>query len=78
MSDVHRRVLVAVGLVLLVILFGSTGYYWIGAGKWSIDRHIDSAWLWGWKGLVVTVVAGIGGGIALLAVFWRPPAKSSD
>ena len=50
----------------------------IGAGKWSIDYHIDSAWLWGWKGLLVTAVAGIGGGVALLAVFWRPPAKTES
>ena len=50
----------------------------IGAGEWSIDNSIDSTWLWGWKGLAIGAVAGIGGGIALLAVFWRPPAKSAS
>ena len=50
----------------------------IGAGEWSIDNSIDSTWLWGWKGLAIGAVAGIGGGIALLAVFWRPPVKSAS
>ncbi len=47
----------------------------IGAGEWSIDDAIDSTWLYGGKGLLVTALAGLGGGIALLAVCWRPPAK---
>ncbi len=34
-SDVHRRVLVAGGLVFLVILWGSLGYFWIGGGRWT-------------------------------------------
>jgi hypothetical protein len=55
------------------VSFGIAG---AGAGKWSIDHSIDSAWLWGWKGLVIAAVAGLGGGAALLATFWRPPAKS--
>ena len=50
----------------------------IGAGEWSIDNSIDSTWLWGWKGLAIGAVAGIGGGIALLAVFWRPGVKSAS
>ncbi len=50
----------------------------IGAGEWSIDNSIDSTWLWGWKGLAIGAVAGIGGGIALLATFWRPPAKTAS
>src|SRR5574337_732120 len=34
-SDVHRRVLVALGAVVAVIVWGSVGYYWIGGGRWS-------------------------------------------
>ncbi len=34
-SDVNRRVLVALGAVLLVIVWGSVGYCWIGGGRWA-------------------------------------------
>ena len=63
---------------VLTLLLTGLAIGGIGAGKWSIDRHINSAWLWGWKGLLVTAVAGIGGGIALLVVFWRPVKKAAD
>jgi voltage-gated potassium channel len=32
MIDVHRRLIAAVGLVVLVVLWGSIGFYWIGRG----------------------------------------------
>ena len=63
---------------VLTLLLTGLAIAAIGAGKWSIDHSIDSSWLWGWKGLTVGGVAGIGGAVALLAVFWRPPAKSAD
>ena len=63
---------------VLTLLLTGLAIGGIGAGKWSIDDSIDSAWLWGWKGLLVTAVAGIGGGIALLVVFWRPVKKSAE
>ncbi len=44
----------------------------IGAGGWSLDDAIDLGWT-GWTGLAVAAAAGIGGGILLLAVFWRRP-----
>ena len=50
----------------------------IGAGKWSVDHSIDSSWLLGWKGILIAAIAGVGGAAALLVVFWRPEAKSSD
>jgi len=66
-------------LTLLLVSFGIAG---VGAGKWGIDRHIDSstlsAWLLGWKGILVAAAAGLGGGTALLVTFWRPPAKSES
>jgi putative oxidoreductase len=46
----------------------------IGAGEWSLDEAFDSH-MNGWTGLVVTAVAGIGGGLALLAACWRPVKK---
>jgi putative oxidoreductase len=49
----------------------------IGAGEWSIDYAVDIDWsvstnFW------VTVVAGVGGALAQLVLFWRPPAKSAS
>ncbi len=63
---------------VLTLLLTGLAIGGVGAGKWSIDRSIESAWLLGWKGILITAVAGLGGGIALLVVFWRPPAKSTD
>ncbi|MGH9049626.1 MAG: DoxX family protein [Acidimicrobiia bacterium] len=50
----------------------------IGAGEWSLDRAFDIEWdtatnFW------VTVVAGVGGALLQLLVFWRPPrAPATD
>jgi voltage-gated potassium channel len=35
LTDLHRRVFVAMGFMLLVIVWGSLGYEWIGDGRWS-------------------------------------------
>lgn len=60
--------LAAVGL-----LFGA-----IGAGGWSIDHALGiQDELWGWTGLGIAAVGGIGGALALLAVFWRPAPKAA-
>ncbi|MBK5288738.1 MAG: DoxX family protein [Acidimicrobiia bacterium] len=63
---------------VLTLLLTGLAIGGIGAGKWSIDWHIDSNWLAGSKGLAIAAIAGLGGGAALLAVFWRPPAKSGN
>jgi putative oxidoreductase len=51
-----------------------------GAGQWSLDhawnvqKHITD-----WRGLYITLIAGVGGAATLLAVFYRPepePAPS--
>lgn len=44
----------------------------LGPGDWSVDNAIDFE-LGGWWGLVSALVIGVGGTVALLAVFWRPP-----
>jgi putative oxidoreductase len=49
----------------------------LGPGEWSIDDAIDLGWRHGWSGLAVAAGAGIGGGLALLAVFWRPPKEEA-
>lgn len=61
---------------VLTLLLTGLAIGGIGAGKWSIDWHIDSTWLGGSKGLAVAAIAGLGGGAALLAAYWRPPAKN--
>ena len=46
----------------------------LGPGTWSLDDAFDIIdELTGTAGLLISAVAGIGGAIALLAVFWRPP-----
>jgi putative oxidoreductase len=47
----------------------------LGAGEWSLD-HAFGWNLAGGKAMAVTAVAGLGGALLLLAVFWRPPAKA--
>lgn len=42
MSEVHRRVWVALGLILLVIVVGSLGFFLIGQGRWS---YLDCTWM---------------------------------
>ena len=46
----------------------------LGPGEWSLDEALDIREdLVGVTGLVIALVAGVGGAAALLAGFWRPP-----
>ncbi len=55
-----------VGLIALAIAG-------LGPGRWSIDWALGIADdLNGWVGLAIAAVLGIGGGVAQLAVFYRP------
>ncbi len=47
----------------------------VGPGRWSLDRGlgIDDT-LFGWLGLAIALGLGIAASVALLAVFYRPPA----
>ncbi len=50
----------------------------LGPGRWSIDWAlgiVDD--LNGWVGLAIALVLGVGGGIAQLAIFYRPPAPAA-
>lgn len=50
----------------------------LGPGRWSIDHAIGlAADLNGWVGLAIALALGIGGGIAQLALFYRPPTPSA-
>jgi putative oxidoreductase len=46
-----------------------------GGGAVSLDAALDID-DFGWPTALGCAAAGIGGGLALLAVFWRPPAKA--
>ena len=61
---------------VLTLLLCGIAIAGIGGWEWSVDNSIDSEWLYGWRGIATALVAGGGGAVALLAVFWRPPAKS--
>ena len=50
----------------------------VGAGEWSIDHALDVFDPPGVAGLVIALVAGVGGALALLAGFWRPAASRAD
>ncbi len=51
----------------------------MGAGEWSLDHAFDIEWTaWdGWIGAVVAGVLGVGGGLAQLAISYRPAKATS-
>lgn len=49
----------------------------LGPGEWSVDNGLDLVEdLSGWTGFAIATIVGIGAGLATMAVFYRPPAKS--
>jgi putative oxidoreductase len=60
---------------VLTLLIGALALASLGGGAWSIDHALDLADdLQGWTGLLLALVAGGGGGVLTLALFWRPPS----
>ena len=49
----------------------------LGPGAWSADKYLKIH-LAGVKGLAITAIAGIGGALLLLAIFWRPKPKATE
>jgi putative oxidoreductase len=49
----------------------------LGPGAWSADRYLKIH-LHGVTGIAITAVAGIGGALLLLAIFWRPKPKAVE
>jgi putative oxidoreductase len=51
----------------------------LGPGRWSLDDALDLRDdLTGATGLAIAAIGGIGGGVALLAGFWRPPPADTE
>ena len=48
----------------------------LGAGEWSLDHAVGIFEEPSMTGFLIGLVAGGGGAAGLLAVFWRPPARS--
>jgi putative oxidoreductase len=49
----------------------------LGPGEWSLDNAIGFEPS-NWWGLTIALIIGVGGTIALLAVFWRPAPQTAD
>jgi putative oxidoreductase len=49
----------------------------LGPGEWSLDNALGFDWVDGWSGFAITAGVGVGGALALLALFWRPPRKEA-
>ena len=49
----------------------------LGPGEWSLDNAFGFTWVDGWSGLTTTAIAGLGGALAILALFWRPAREES-
>jgi putative oxidoreductase len=50
----------------------------VGPGGWSLDKAFGLTSLWGWTGLWIALIGGVGGSAALLLGFWRPGPGSSE
>lgn len=47
----------------------------VGPGEWSLDNAFDISFD-GWSGALIAGVVGVGGAVAQLAAFYRPPASA--
>ena len=48
----------------------------VGPGQWSVDHASGLTSLWGWTGLLIALIGGVGGAGLLLATFWRPGPRT--
>lgn len=66
------------GIEYVVVLAAvGIGLACTGPGEWSIDHAADISLCGVPRGLIIVLVAGIGGGLLQLATFWRPKSVAS-
>ena len=63
----------------LVLALSAVGVATLGPGRLSLDWAIFGVNnpLIGWNGLLISVGLGLAGGLGLLLIFYRPPAKQA-
>lgn len=67
------------GIEYVVVLAAvGIGLACTGPGKWSIDHAAEISLCGVPRGLIIVLVAGIGGGLLQLATFWRPKSVASN
>jgi putative oxidoreductase len=66
----------------LVLAVAAIAVATTGAGRYSLDRVVFGLrwpdWLYGWGGLLVSVLLGLAGALGQLVIFYRPPVKQSQ
>jgi putative oxidoreductase len=62
---------------VMTLTFAGIGLGGVGAGNWSLDHATGWFDPPGWPGLLVTLIAGVGGAAGLLVACWRPPQPTS-
>jgi putative oxidoreductase len=66
----------------LVLAAAAVAVATTGAGRFSLDRLVFGShwpdWLYGWGGLLVSVLLGLAGALGQLVIFYRPPVTQSQ
>ena len=57
---------------VMTLTFAGVALGGVGAGQWSLDHALGWFDPPGWVGLLIVLVAGVGGAATLLGTFWRP------
>lgn len=64
---------------VMVLAVGAVAVATLGPSQYSLDWLIfGHNWLDGWKGLGISVLLGLAGGIGQLLLFYRPPVKQEQ
>jgi putative oxidoreductase len=66
----------------LVLAAAAVAVATTGAGRFSLDRLVFGShwpdWLYGWGGLLVSVLLGLAGALGQLVIFYRPAVTQSQ
>lgn len=62
----------------MVLAVGAVTVATVGPGHYSLDWLIFGRGYYGWAGLLISVLLGLGGGIGQLLLFYRKPVKQAQ